>query len=170
MRVEELPLVDEGIMSLVLPKKRGTCSAGFLFWPCFRIKMLLLWDAPAHIINSVAEQLYPDFEKDDTGSYAWVWDMEDAYGGEHVPAEEYVSACDLPVGHILCVTKRPKTDWVGIVGAIAHEAQHVTISAFKYRGIKLVPESEEAYTYQTESIIERVLQMIKRKPKKRILI
>lgn len=170
MKVSQLPLVDEGTMTLVLPKKKGSCNAGFLFWPCFHIKLLVLWDAPAHVLNAVAERLYPEQEGDASGGYAWVWDMEDFYGGDDVPAEEYKSVHDLPVGHILCITKRPKSDWVGIVGAIAHEAQHVTIAALRFRGLKLSPDSEEAYTYQTESIVERVLQLIKEKPTKRMQI
>lgn len=43
------------------------------------------------------------------------------------------------------------------VPALAHEALHVTAGVLEARGLKYVPESEEAYTYTMEGILRAAL-------------
>ncbi len=43
------------------------------------------------------------------------------------------------------------------VATLVHELQHVVFGMLEFRGLKLAPESEEAYTYTTEVILRGIL-------------
>lgn len=158
---------DEECVTLVLPKI-GECKAGYLYWPCFCIKILVMWDSSLHTMIRIADRLVPDqIELDDSGAYACMYDLED---DDTVAAKDYVSVHDKQFSHIIMLSKRPRSDEDGVRSTVAHEAMHITFSVFRNRGMKLSTDSEEAYTYQTESIVYRVALLRKQKPKRKITL
>jgi len=137
----------------------GACKAGYLFWPCFYIKLLVLWDANPDVLNRIACKLLPnELDLEEGGAYAWMWDLED---GDDTPASDYKSAADKLFTHVMCLTNRPRSDMDGLKAAVSHEALHITKAALDLRGLRWTKDSEEAYTYQLESIVYRVSQLLK---------
>lgn len=157
---------DEYSYQLTLPKV-GTCKGGYLYWPCFCIKLLVLWDADAKVLTEVARKLLPGYyELSDGGAYAWMWDLED--DDEETTADDYVPVSDMMITHVMCLTKRPRSDADGVRATIAHEALHITKAALDRRGLKMTRDAEEAYTYQMESIVYRVNELMKQPLDRRI--
>lgn len=144
----------------------GRCKVGYLFWPCFHIKLLVMWDADADTLNKVACDVLPNsVALEEGGAYAWIWDLED---DDNVKAEDYTSPHDQMFTHVMCLTKRPRSDADGMRACVAHEALHITKAALDKRGLKFTPDAEEAYTYQMESIVFRVNELMKQPITKRI--
>lgn len=50
-------------------------------------------------------------------------------------------------------------------GALAHEAMHATEHILTARGMKLTPDTTEAYAYLVQEIVDRSLQIINKKPR-----
>lgn len=64
------------------------------------------------------------------------------------------------LGHTYVEYGKPWLLWVQSldrVATLAHEALHVTSGVLEARGLKHTPESEEAYTYTMEAIINATL-------------
>lgn len=53
-----------------------------------------------------------------------------------------------------------KDDWVETTGTVVHEAIHLVHYILRRARLPLTEESEEAYTYLTESIVEETLRII----------
>ena len=64
----------------------------------------------------------------------------------------------LPHGYVMVINQ--KEGWIQTVNSVAHESQHLAHYILMRAGITLREESEEAFTYLTSNIIERVLLLI----------
>lgn len=98
----------------------------------------------------------------------WKWEGAVLVGGTYDQFKRFVKRYigeDVNVGshsagHAYVAYGQPWMLWIESrknVGALAHEALHVTSGVLEARGMSLRNESEEAYTYTMEFIIRAVL-------------
>lgn len=156
-RPRRFRLWDESVYNVRLRGSKDRCKVGFLFWPCFQIKLLVLWDADCDTLHKVGSAL-SGYELVKGGFFAQMFSLED----EAVEAKDYVPVEDREITHILMMRKcNGNTDANSIASATAHEATHITHDALSNRGLKFSDDSEEAFTYQIDSITFRVLELFK---------
>lgn len=83
----------------------------------------------------------------------------DKYPSDYTPENgEARLFVGLPHGYIMMFHK--EDSYVKTTGAIVHESLHLTHYVLNRAGIKLTTESEEAFTYLTEYIVEEIISKI----------
>lgn len=65
---------------------------------------------------------------------------------------------ELPVGYIMML--RHLDSWVDTASIVSHESLHLVNWVFNRAGLKLTPDSEEAYTYQLANVVGQILRKI----------
>jgi DTW domain-containing protein YfiP len=67
---------------------------------------------------------------------------------------------ELPCGYVMMI-REDKDSWIATVGNIVHESTHLSHYILRRAGIDtLNRETEEAYTYLVERIVEKILAKI----------
>jgi len=64
----------------------------------------------------------------------------------------------LPVGFVMII--KVQSNWIETVKIVAHESMHLTYHIHRRTGMTLSTDSEEAYTYLMEKMIEKILRKI----------
>lgn len=64
----------------------------------------------------------------------------------------------LPKSYIMLISHQD--NWRQTVSSVVHEAQHLAVYVLRKAGLKLCEESEEAYTYLQQEIVEKILYEI----------
>lgn len=64
----------------------------------------------------------------------------------------------LPHGFVM--TFNHSDSWIDTVGTISHECTHLTHYVLQRAGLELCKESEEAFTYLQEDLLEKILRKI----------
>lgn len=113
------------------------------------------WKANLHILWPVSGKQVEQYIKRNFGfKYEWVGD----------PAARCIEIWSKGVGaHLICLNswkESPKH-----YGILAHEAFHATHQILKERGVRLTDDSDEAFTYLLESIVDRCLQIMMNEPR-----
>lgn len=65
---------------------------------------------------------------------------------------------ELPTGYIMIL--HHNGGWISTTATVSHEANHLSQYILRNAGIQLTQETEEAYTYLQESILENILRKI----------
>lgn len=63
-----------------------------------------------------------------------------------------------PKGYVMTISHQDS--WISTVGVISHECTHLAHYVLQRAGIELTTESEEAFTYLQQSILEQILRKI----------
>lgn len=73
-----------------------------------------------------------------------------------------------------CVLVVPELEYIEDIGSMTHEILHIVFFILGESGIKLTPDSEEAYTYYTEHLMniyfKNVLKIYKENKKKKKIV
>lgn len=83
--------------------------------------------------------------------------------------EKYKVEKKLDIGHGCLYTQLPKgyvmvfnhsNNWIDTTGVVVHESLHLTYCILQRAGFVLSSDSEEAFTYLQEYIVEKILKKI----------
>lgn len=118
------------------------------FWDeCYRANIHILWPATPIILERFMKKRFNTDYKDELPFSGRTIEVED---------EKMTSG-----GQVIALSHWENTPiWIAV---LAHEVYHATNWILWRRGLKCVPESEEAFCYLFESIFRRSLELLNRK-------
>jgi hypothetical protein len=118
------------------------------FWDeCYRANVHIVWPCTPEVLQRFMKKRFnTDYKEDQvfSGRAIEIEDAELTSGGQVIALSHWENT--------------PK--WIA---CLAHEVYHVTNWILWRRGLKCVPESEEAFCYLYESILRRSLKLLRKK-------
>lgn len=123
---------------------------GWFYDSCWRANVHLIWPATPEVLSRFIKKRFGvDYAKQEpfSGRCVEIEDDELTSGGQVIALHHFEMT----------------PEWLGV---LAHEVQHCTNWILWARGIKCVPESEEAFCYLQESIFRRSLELLTKGLKK----